>query len=74
MDANAAKLIGAGLAAIGVIGAGIGVGSVWSSVISTIGRNPAAESHIGKWIWIGFATTEAVAFYALVIGFLVLFK
>jgi F0F1-type ATP synthase membrane subunit c/vacuolar-type H+-ATPase subunit K len=31
MEAEAAKLIGAGLAAIGMIGAGIGVGNVWAS-------------------------------------------
>ena len=73
MDAESAKLIGAGLAAMGVIGAGIGVGTVWGNAISAIGRNPAAEAKVGKWIWIGFATTEAVAFYALAVAFLVLF-
>lgn len=73
MNEQAAQLIGAGLAAMGVIGAGIGVGSVWASAIGAIGRNPAAEAKVGKWIWIGFATTEAVAFYALAVAFLVLF-
>ena len=33
MEAVAAKLIGAGLAAIGVIGAGIGIGNIFSSFI-----------------------------------------
>ena len=40
MDATAAKLIGAGLAAIGVIGAGIGIGSIFSSFISAVGGTP----------------------------------
>ena len=33
MEAEAAKLIGAGLAVIGVIGSGIGIGSIFSSFI-----------------------------------------
>ncbi len=43
MDVNSAKLIGAGLAAMGVIGAGIGIGNVWASWISAVARNPAAR-------------------------------
>lgn len=38
---NAAKMIGAGLAAIGLTGAGIGIGSIFSSLISSTARNPA---------------------------------
>jgi len=38
MEAEAAKLIGAGLAAIGMIGAGIGVGNVWASYITALAR------------------------------------
>ena len=41
MDATAAKFIGAGLAAIGMIGSGIGVGNVWANLITAVGRNPA---------------------------------
>ena len=52
MEAEAAKLVGAGLAAIGMIGAGIGVGNVWASYISAISRNPASKGEIGASIWI----------------------
>lgn len=65
--------IGAGLAAIGMIGAGIGVGNVWSSYISALARNPAAKDDIGASIWIGFAVTEAIALFALIIGLMALF-
>jgi len=61
MDVAAAKQIGAGLAAIGMIGAGIGVGNIWSSLIATVGRNPAAKSSVELYGWIGFAVTEAIA-------------
>lgn len=67
------KLLGAGLAAIGMIGAGIGVGNVWSSYFQAIARNPAAKEEIGANIWIGFAVTEAIALFALIIGLIILF-
>lgn len=73
MEIEAAKLIGAGLAAIGMIGAGIGVGNVWSSYYNAIARNPAAKDDIGANIWIGFAVTEAIALYALIVALIVLF-
>ncbi len=73
MDAEAAKLIGAGIAAMGMIGAGIGVGNVWSSFFSAIARNPASKDEIGANIWIGFAVTEAIALFALLISLMLLF-
>lgn len=73
MDATAAKLIGAGLAAIGVIGAGIGIGQIFGSFISAVGRNPAAAASVTQMTWVGFALVEAIALYALVIAFLILF-
>ncbi|MYG53040.1 MAG: F0F1 ATP synthase subunit C, partial [Rhodospirillaceae bacterium] len=41
MDVEAAKFLGAGLAVIGVIGAGIGIGNVFAAFIQAVGRNPA---------------------------------
>ena len=73
MDIEAAKLIGAGLAAIGVIGSGIGVGSIWASYYQAVARNPAAKREIGASLWIGFAVTEAIALFALIISLLILF-
>ncbi|MEZ5668406.1 MAG: ATP synthase subunit C family protein [Alphaproteobacteria bacterium] len=67
------RFVGAGLAAIGMIGSGIGVGTVWASYISSLSRNPASKDDIGATIWIGFATTEAIALFALIIGMIALF-
>jgi F0F1-type ATP synthase membrane subunit c/vacuolar-type H+-ATPase subunit K len=50
-----AKDIGAGLATIGVAGAGVGIGNLFRDVL------------------LGFALTEAVALYALVIALVILF-
>lgn len=73
MELEAAKLIAAGLAAFGLIGAGIGVGNVWASYITAISRNPSSKEDIGAFIWIGFAVTEAVGLFALIIAFIALF-
>ncbi len=73
MDLESARMIGAGLAAIGVIGAGVGIGSIFSSLISTVGRNPSVQPRVFPFAMIGFALVEAVALYALLISFLVLF-
>ncbi|MEO5373634.1 MAG: F0F1 ATP synthase subunit C [Alphaproteobacteria bacterium] len=73
MDAEAAKMIGAGLAAIGMIGSGIGVGNIWANLISTVGRNPAAKANVELYGWIGFAVTEAIALFALVVALILLF-
>lgn len=73
MEMEAAKFIGAGLAAIGMIGAGIGVGNVWASYITAISRNPASKEEIGASIWIGFAVTEAIALFALIVALIALY-
>ena len=73
MEIEAAKMIGAGLATLGMIGAGLGVGQVWGNYFTAIARNPASKEEIGANVWIGFAVTEAIAIYALVVALLVLF-
>ena len=61
MDIEAAKLIGAGLAVIGMIGSGIGIGNVFSSFILAVGRNPAARGEVFTMTMLGFALVEAIA-------------
>ena len=43
MELEAAKVIGAGLAVIGVVGSGVGIGNIFSSFITAVGRNPRGE-------------------------------
>ncbi|NQV55170.1 MAG: ATP synthase F0 subunit C [Rhodospirillales bacterium] len=73
MEAEAAKLLGAGLAVLGVIGPGIGIGLIFASFISAVGRNPASEGSIRTMTFIGFALVEALAIFALVIALILLF-
>lgn len=70
---EAARLIGAGLAAIGVIGGGIGIGVVVGGAVQAMGRNPDAAGLITTNMFIGIAFAEAVAIYALAIAIIILF-
>ena len=70
---EAARLIGAGLAAVGVIGGGIGIGFVVGGAVQAMGRNPDAAPLIQTNMIIGIAFAEAVAIYALAIAFIILF-
>jgi F-type H+-transporting ATPase subunit c len=73
MDPVAAKYIGAGLAAIGTGAAGIGVGTLFGQFLNGALRNPSAvEGQFGRLIF-GFAVTEALGIFALLIAFLLLF-
>jgi len=74
MDIEAAKLIGMALAVgLGVIGPGIGIGIVAGHALEAIGRNPEASGRILTNMFIGIAFTEALAIFALVIGFIIRF-
>jgi F-type H+-transporting ATPase subunit c len=66
-------MIGAGLAVIALAGVGVGIGAIFSSLVSSIARNPAARGQVFGLGMVGFALTEAVALYALVIAMLILF-
>jgi F-type H+-transporting ATPase subunit c len=70
---EAAKYIGAGLATIGLAGAGVGIGTVFGSLILGIARNPSYKDELFKMAILGFALTEAIALFALMIVFLLLF-
>lgn len=70
---QAAKLIGGGLATIGLIGAGIGIGTIFGSLMFSMARNPNLYTELYKVALLGFALTEATALFALMMSFLILF-
>ncbi len=73
MEEAAAKFLGAGIAVLGVIGSGIGIGSIFAAFIQAVGRNPAATAAVFPMTMLGFALVEAIALYALVIALVILF-
>ena len=46
MEVEAAKMIGAGLAVISLAGVGVGIGNVFSALVTSIARNPAARGEV----------------------------
>ena len=70
---QAAQKIGAGLSTCGLAGAGVGIGLIFASLISGIARNPLLKEDLFKTAILGFALTEAIALFALMISFLILF-
>jgi F0F1-type ATP synthase membrane subunit c/vacuolar-type H+-ATPase subunit K len=67
------KLIGAGLATISLAGAGIGIGIVFAGFLTALSRNPRDEKKLLAYTLLGFALTEAIALFGLMIVFLILF-
>jgi len=71
--ANAGKYIGAGLACIGMAGAGAGLGTLFGNFLQGALRNPsAADGQFGRLIF-GFAVTEALGIFSLLIALLLIF-
>ena len=74
MDLESAKTLAMAIAVgLGMIGPGIGVGIVASKALEAIGRNPEAAGQIQPLMFVGIAFSEALAIFALVIGFIVKF-
>lgn len=73
MLVQAAKLIGGGAATIGVAGSGAGIGTVFGSFIVGMSRNPSLEAKRFRYTIMGFALSEAIALFARMMAFLILF-
>lgn len=74
MDLQSAKMIGAGIATIALLGVGLGLGSLFSSLINAIARNPEAKNDLMPVGLLGFALTESIALLAFVVAMLILFR
>merc|ERR1711963_598710 len=70
---SAAKFIGAGAATVGVAGSGAGIGSVLGSLIIGYARNPSLKQQLFSYAILGFALSEAMGLFCLMMAFLLLF-
>jgi len=67
------RLLGAGLATVGLTGAGVGIGTIFAGFLLAVSRNPNLRQALFAYVLLGFALTEAIALFALMMGFLLLF-
>jgi F-type H+-transporting ATPase subunit c len=70
---NGIRLIAAGLAMIGTIGAGIGIGITGMGAVQGIARNPDAAGTIQVNMILMAAFAEAVAIYCLLVALVIIF-
>ena len=74
LDADAMKALAMAIAAgVGVFGPGLGIGILVSKALEAIGRNPEAAGKIQATMFIGIAFVEALAIFALVVAFVIMF-
>jgi len=71
-DAGKAIALGVG-AGLGSIGAGIGIGIIFGKEIESVARQPEMKGELQSIRWLGFALTEAVAFYTFIFGLIAFF-
>lgn len=71
---TASKNVGAGLATIGLVGAGAGIGVVFCGLMIAYGRNPSLKNELFGYAILGFALSEATGLFALMVAFLILFS
>jgi F-type H+-transporting ATPase subunit c len=72
--ASAGKAIALGVGAgLGSIGAGIGIGIIFGKEIEAVARQPQMKEELQSIRWLGFALTEAVAFYTFIFGLIAFF-
>ena len=70
---QSARYLGAGLAVIGVAGAGAGIGIVVGGAVQAMARNPDFTPTVQTNMILGIAFAEAVAIYALAVALIILF-
>lgn len=70
---TASQKVGAGLASIGLIGAGVGIGIVFAALIMGYANNPELKQDLFGYAIIGFALCEAIGLFALMMAFLILY-
>jgi len=70
---QAAKYIGAGAATVGCAGSGAGIGTVFGSLCIGFARNPSLKAQIFSFAILGFALSEAMGLFCLMMAFLILF-
>ena len=71
---KAAKYLALGTATgFGAIGPGVGVGYLVGKTIESVARQPEMRGELQGMMFLGLALTEAITFYALIMGFVAFF-
>lgn len=74
ISVQAAKFIGAGIAIVSLAGAGLGIGTIFGALLISYSRNPGLEKQLFSYAILGFALTEAIALFGLMMSFVILYS
>lgn len=67
------KMIGAGIGTVALAGVGNGIGIIFGNLLTAVSRNPSLSKQLFNYAILGFAFTEAIALFTMMIVFLILF-
>jgi len=70
---ESAQNVGADLSTFGLVGTGVGIGLAFVSLIENISKNFFLKDELFRAAILGFALTEAIALFSLMVAFLILF-
>ncbi|NJO34817.1 MAG: F0F1 ATP synthase subunit C [Rhodospirillales bacterium] len=73
MSDNGVKLIAAALALLPMIAVALALGKIFSEWLAGVARNPGASDKMQQVGYLAFALTEAIALFALIMAFIILF-
>ena len=73
MDPTGLIALGAGIAAVGVLGGGIGIGIIGGKAVEAVARQPEAKGDIMSTMIISIAFSEVTSLYALIVSILLIF-
>merc|ERR1719488_45839 len=68
------NFVGTGLSAIALAGVSVGIGNVFGNFLLAAARQPNLMKALFNYAILGFALTEAIGLFALMIAFLMLFS
>lgn len=74
MDASSLKFISIGFMAFGMLGAALGVGNIFNSLLNAISRNPETSDRLERMAFIGAGLAEAMGLFSFVIAILLIFS
>ena len=70
---QASQNLGMGGAAIGLAGAGVGIGLVFASLLQAVARNPSLRNQLFSYAILGFAFVEAIGLFDLMVAMMAKF-
>lgn len=73
MSDEAVKFLAAALALLPLAAVAVALGRIFSEWLSGVARNPGASEKMKEVGYLAFALTEAIALFALIVAFIILF-